>query len=343
MRMLAIFILIILLTGLIYPGNSQVFTDIMKPESIEVVDDELFIIEGASIYIYSLEDFRLKKKFGKQGEGPQEFKLSSLGLTGHLICLSVFPDTLAVSSESKISYFSRKAEFLREKRIAHPMVIDFAPLAKGFIGRSYKTDGNTPFFSVDLYNQEGESIKEVCKHEIPHYKEGNTVLWKLEDRIPEFKVYKDSIFVAGSGEFVVDVYDAEGKKLREIKQKYQRQEISRQDRDEIIKIWQEDFPSIRRQWDFFKKIIIIRGAFPAIRDFHISDDKIFVQTCKVAKGKTEFFILATDGTFIKQSSLPLVYRNMLTHFPSAIAKNKLYQLVENEETENWELVVTPII
>ena len=342
MRVIIAFFLIMLLTGLAYPGNRQTFIDILKPETIQVYDDEIFIIEGASIYIYSLEDFQLKKKFGKEGEGPREFKLSALGLTGHLICLSVLPDSIVVSSENRISYFSREAKFLWEKRIPPPMVVDFAPLAKGYIGRSYKTDGNTPFFSVDLYNSEGKNIKEVCKHEIPHYKEGNTVLWKLESKMPEFKTYKDFIFVAGTEEFVIDVYDANGKKLREIKRQYQKRKINRQDRDEIIKIWKQDFPPIRRQWEVFKKMIKIQEAFPAFRTFDIFDDKIYVQTCKVENGRTEFFIFGVDGTFIKQTPLALAYRNLLNHFPYTIAKDKLYQLVENEETENWELVITQI-
>jgi hypothetical protein len=41
--------------------------DILKPEFIQVDGDELFINEGPSIFIYSLKDFKLKKKFGKQG------------------------------------------------------------------------------------------------------------------------------------------------------------------------------------------------------------------------------------------------------------------------------------
>ncbi len=331
-----------LLTGLAYTGNRQTFTDILEPGAIQVHDDEIFIIEGAAIYIYSLEDFRLKKKFGKEGEGPREFKLSTLGLTGHLICLTVLPDALVVSSENRISYFTREAEFLREKRIPPPMVIDFAPLAKDYIGMSYKTDGNTPFFSVDLYNSEGKNIKELCKHEIPHYKEGNTVLWKLESKMPEFKTYKDSIFVAGTEEFVIDVYDANGKKLREIKRQYQKREINRQARDEIIKTWKQDFPFIRREWEVFKKMIKIQEAFPAFRTFYIVDDKIYVQTCKVENNKTEFFIFSIDGTLIKQTQIPLAYRDMLNHFPYTISKDKLYQLVENEETENWELVVTQV-
>jgi hypothetical protein len=33
----------------------------------------MYVSEGFSVYIYSLTDFQLKKKFGKKGEGPREF------------------------------------------------------------------------------------------------------------------------------------------------------------------------------------------------------------------------------------------------------------------------------
>lgn len=271
-----------------------------------------------------------------------EFKLSPLGLTGHLITLNVLPKTIVVSSENRIAYFSRQGKFLYEKRTPPPMVIDFTPLAQGFVGQGYRTDGDTPFFSFNIYDEEGHNIKELCKYEIPHYKEGTMVLWKLETKIPEFKTYQNTIFVAGTGEFLLDVYDAKGNKIREIKQPFHRRNISSQDREEIIKIWKQDFPVIGRQWDTFRKMIDIQGDFPAFATFFLADDQIYLQTCNVENSRTKFIILHLDGTVVKQVFLPLGYRNMLSPFPYTIKKNRLYQLLENEKTETWELVVTPI-
>ena len=48
--------------------------DLENPTGIRVADGRVFIIEENSISIYSEENFRLIKKFGRRGEGPGEFK-----------------------------------------------------------------------------------------------------------------------------------------------------------------------------------------------------------------------------------------------------------------------------
>ncbi|UCH94887.1 MAG: hypothetical protein JSV88_32175 [Candidatus Aminicenantes bacterium] len=335
-------IVLFLFTGAALADKKASCPEILKPESIRVYEDELFINEGPSIFIYSLKDCQLKKKFGKQGEGPREFKLSSLGLEGHKICFRIFPDSIFVSSEKKISYFSRKGEFIKEKRIYDPLVIDLTPLAEAFVGRNYKAIENIPYFTVDLYNREGKKIKEICKHQIPHYKKDNLVLWQLVSKLPEFKTDGERIFVAGGGDFIIDVYNSKGEKIKVIKQKYKKRGITDSERKKILDTWKRDYPFIKRQWDVFKKMINIPGYFPAFRTFTIADKKIYVQTCNIKEGKTGFVIFDLDGRFIRQVFLPLRYRDVINHFPYTIDKNMLYQLVESEDTEAWELYVTKI-
>jgi hypothetical protein len=342
------FMITVILIGLfVFPGvaladKKASFSAVLKPEAILVYEDELFINEGPSIFIYSLKDYQLKKKFGKEGEGPQEFKLSSLGLEGHKICFRIFPDSIFVSSEKKISYFSRKGEFIKEKRITDPQVIDLTPLGEGFVGRNYKPIENIPYFSVDLYNKEGKKIKEICKHPIPHYKKENLVLWHLVSKLPEFKTDGERIFVAGGGDFVIDIYNSKGENVQSIKQTYKKREITDSERMEIMGVWRDDYPFIKREWDMFKNMIKVPRYFPAFRTFSIADKRIYVQTCDIEKEKTKFVIFDLDGRFIKQVFLPFYYRNIVTHFPYAIDRNTLYQLVENEDTDAWELHVTKI-
>jgi len=337
----------VLLIGLfLFPGagladRKASFSAVLKPEAILVYEDELFINEGPSIFIYSLKDYQLKKKFGKQGEGPREFKLSSLGIEGHKISFRIFPDSIFVSSEKKISYFSREGEFIKEKRIYDPQVIDLTPLGEGFVGRNYKPIETIPYFTFDLYNKEGKKIKEICKHPIPHYKKENLVLWHLVSKLPEFKTNGERIFVAGGGDFVIDVYNSKGENVQSIKQTYKKREITEAERMEILDAWRE-YPFIKRKWDIFKNMIKVPGYFPAFRTFSVADKRIYVQTCNTKKEKTKFVIFDLDGKFIKQVFLPFRYRNIVKHFPYAIDKNILYQLVENEDIDAWELHVTKI-
>jgi hypothetical protein len=334
-------IVLFLFTGTASAEKKASFSTVLKPESIQVYEDELFINEGPSIFIYSLKDYQLKKKFGKQGEGPREFKLSSLGLEGHKICFRIFPDSIFVSSEKKISYFSRKGEFIKEKRIYDPLVLDLTPLGQAFVGRNYKALENIPYFTIDLYNKEGKKIKNICKYQIPHYKKENLVLWHLVSKLPEFKTDGERIFAAGGGDFVIDVYNSKGENIQLIKQKYRKREITDSERMEILDAWR-DYPFIKRRWDVFKKMINVPGYFPAFRTFSVADKRIYVQTCNIEKEKTGFVIFDLNGRFIRQVFLAFRYRNVIKHFPYTIDKNMLYQLVESEDTDAWELHVTKI-
>lgn len=70
----------LLLTSLIFPGKVAVLPEVKRPAFDIIVDNnELFLVECATIYIYSLTDFKLKKKFGRRGEGPGEFKVHPAG------------------------------------------------------------------------------------------------------------------------------------------------------------------------------------------------------------------------------------------------------------------------
>lgn len=168
------------------------------------------------------------------------------------------------------------------------------------------------------------------------------VLWQLVSKLPEFKTDGQRIFVAGGGDFILDIYSSNGEKIKVIKQKYKKREITNPERIEILETWKRDYPFIKRQWDVFKKMINVPGYFPALRTFSVSDKKIYVQTCNIEQSKTRFVILDLDGRFIRQVYIPLRYRNVLKHFPYTIDKNMLYQLVENEDTDAWELHVTKI-
>ena len=48
--------------------------ELTNPAGILVEDDQIYITQFPEIFIYSLKDFKLKKTFGKRGEGPAEFK-----------------------------------------------------------------------------------------------------------------------------------------------------------------------------------------------------------------------------------------------------------------------------
>lgn len=64
---------------------------------------------------------------------------------------------------------------------------------------------------------------------------------------------------------------------------------------------------------------------------------------KKGTGEYEAYVFdARSGKFLKTIHLPLKHFNILEEFPFDIQNGTLYQVVENEEEEEWEFHVTPI-
>ena len=71
-RKINLFILLLFFSGSVSVFAAKIvpLQELRKPETIAVDCSQIYITESASIYIYSLKDFRLIKKFGQAGEGP---------------------------------------------------------------------------------------------------------------------------------------------------------------------------------------------------------------------------------------------------------------------------------
>ena len=104
---------ILLISSNIFAMNAVELSDLTRPSMFIVNYDRIYILEQATVRIYSLKDYSLIKKFGRAGEGPREFKYSADG--GRPLSMSFFRDQLIVNSEMKMSFFDKDGTYLREK------------------------------------------------------------------------------------------------------------------------------------------------------------------------------------------------------------------------------------
>ena len=79
MRKVILIILLFFVVLLLRGENTAEITEISKPDFMVAHNGKLVVMEKPHIYIYSLKDFKLIKKFGRQGEGPGEFKIEQFG------------------------------------------------------------------------------------------------------------------------------------------------------------------------------------------------------------------------------------------------------------------------
>jgi hypothetical protein len=355
MKTFRLFVTLLLLTSFGFPAKVGSLPKILNPSNIAVYENELYVVEGAEISIYSLKDLNLIRKFGREGEGPGELKIIPVFYNS----VSVFHDYILVVGFDKVVFFSKEGKLIKEKKKSYE-ITKAVPIGENFVVNRNRTsaDSKILYNCISLYNSEMEEIKEIYRQK--HIQQGQPPDTKARlDMVMDllyFKVYQDKIFIEESPNgFLIEVFDLHGNKLYQIKKEYEKIKVTDADKDEILERFKED-PLIKISskqaggWDGFKQIYIFNYAdtFPAIQDLELSNEKLYVQTFKVdkAKNKLEYVIMDLKGKVIKKVSLPRfentpIMSKVLGSKLHTIYNDKLYYVLENEK-EEWELYMEEI-
>ncbi|NIM15917.1 MAG: hypothetical protein GTO45_28285 [Candidatus Aminicenantes bacterium] len=332
-----VFVILFLSTILLQAKKIATLEDIMRPDAMEMGNNRLYITERATIYIYSLEDFRLVKKFGKEGEGPREFRIIPFGPP---LAAEPYNDKIYVSSDAKVSVFTKDGEFIKETRAA-PFKV-FIPFMDKYLTTGVTTDDKKQtVLSVNLYNEKFENVKEVYASDI---QVGPSFSWNFPMNSFAFVPYKNRFYlVFGKEGFVIDVFDKTGTKLYRIKKDYKPLKVLEEYKNKTLN-WFKNSPNYKQTWDFFKTRISFKTHYPAIRDMDVTDDRIYVLTYKKQNGNSECIIMDLQGKEIKRVFVPCPDMYGMDFYPKYYYyKRAFYTLVENEDDEVWELHRSDVI
>lgn len=317
-------------------GETVVLSGVMKPDSVTVDNGQLIVTEKASVFLYSMEDFSLQKQFGKAGEGPQEFKITSYGSSG--LGLDAQPGVFLISSVGKLSLFTREGKFIKEMKASHNFFGNmFLALGKGYAGMGSLNEEGINYMTVNTYDASLKKVNEVCRVASPYRPGAGTKVFSASFL---FRTAGDRIFACNGTDFEIAVYDNTGKKLYTIAQDYKRQECTQEAKDSVIRYFKTS-PSTKNVFQFMQPILFPE-LLPAIRNFFVRDNRVYVVTFLEQEEKTECFVFDLKGKKLKRVFLPLQQQTALWYYPYTIKNGKLYQLVENEDSEEWELVITNI-
>ena len=298
--------------------------EVIRPHDISVDNNQLYICEHEEISIYSLKDFKLIKKFGKKGEGPQEFKSAV-----HVNCQS---DHLIVESIGKLSFYSKTGEFRDEIKNSSLFIRSFVPVGNQFVALEYNFRDK---LKVIICNSKLNKIKEIFTEEQAR-KRGSVF-----NAAFRFRKYNDKVYIASGKNFVICVLDITGKELFSITKDYKLLTFTQEHANQFLEAYRNS-PITKEFYEGFKKIVEFPDYFPAINDFFVADGKVYAQTHNEIDKKSEFFIFDEDGKFLKTVFLPVTDKDFMTPSTFDIGNGKLYNLFENEDTEEWELHVTEI-
>ncbi|UCH97151.1 MAG: hypothetical protein JSV88_09960 [Candidatus Aminicenantes bacterium] len=352
LKKMVIFSLIVFAGIFLFPANLGTVNGVLKPNMIEVAGHELYIVEGAVISVYSLNDLQLIRQFGRDGEGPGELKV----VPYYNNRVSVFPDFILAESVDKLIYFSKEGAVI--KQVKKPVESGFfTPVGKNFVGKKVKRDPGqkTTFIVIVLYDLELHEIKELYRQKFAQQVSGRNVTIQLFVDLVNFQVWDNKIFIEKSPEgFLIDVFDHNGKALYQIKREYEKTKITGAHKEAAIKEIKED-PTIKRRikqfgsWENLLKMMkfTFPEFMPAIQYMEIADGRIYARTFQKKNNKEEYIVIDLEGKMLRRTYIPRVHplslKDQLIGVKMAVIRNdKLYYLKENEEQEVWQLHVYEI-
>jgi hypothetical protein len=301
-----------------------------RPAQISIDKDQIYIADKEKIHIFSLKDYQWVKSFGDRGEGPKEFKFQID------IDINTQTDNIIVESQDKLSFFTKKGQFIKEIRVIGAG--GFQPLKNGFVATSRVFSENSRYSTLNFFDEKLEKAgdKEMYKSMIqPRGKKIRflSTAWK-------YLTTKNKVFISAKKDFVVDVVDKNGKLLFSITRNYERIKIDRSYENNFFAWVKKNRSPL--MYERMKHMFEFPDYLPAIYDMIIDKDILYVITYKRKKEKNEVFLYTTTGKFVKILDIPLYKEHPIDPLPYTIHHGKLFQLVDNAETEEWELRVTPI-
>ncbi len=335
--LLKIFITIVFI---FIPVKSEeiILDELVKPAMMTVKNGKLYILENTTIKIYDLKNYKLINTFGKSGEGPAEFIARPFGPP---MSMSFVDEKLVINSNNKLSYFSPSGKFLSERKAFANLVL--YQVKDNFVTIGPSIDSEKKFrISFRLFSNNFKEIAKLFHTNISVNPQQDIIL-----PLSAFTYnpsYKDKIFVVSSNEdFIIDIFDHKGNKVRKIKKDYVKQKIPNKFKNETY-YWFKNYSMFKSFYQNIKKFIKFKENFPAIRDISLADNKIHVITYKRKNDLWECIILDLKGKEIKRIFVPLDRYIPFTYYAIlySIDKGKLYSLIENEDEETWELKITDL-
>jgi len=338
-----IFILF-LFFDVVYAKKVATFPDLNKPYTIKINGDKLFISDGPVIYIYSLKDYSILNKFGNRGEGPGEFKVNANINRGSIV-FDIKENKIMVSSLGRVSFFTINGKYLEEKI---PQALfgfgQFQSVGNHYIALGAKGDAQTQYITINFYNKEFKKGKEIFK--VLAFEQGKKInpvtvgilpaLWAVNNRIFCLD-YEGFLHVFGLDGDVLSVI-----RISQLEKDYSRVRVTEERKKRYIQYFLSD-PRFKPQFERDQNNVKFSAYFPEIRDFKVANDKIYATTFREKNHQKELYVFDLDGKFLKKMMVSLGEFNPRELSPYTIERGKLFQLVENLDTEEWELHIINLL
>lgn len=328
-KVLLMAVLFTLLFSNIHAGVAATFPEMSQPYRIMAHEGKLYVLVGQTVSIYSIPDYKLVKKFGRRGEGPQEF-MNRLNITA-------YPNALIINSQGKISYWTKDGEFIREIKSFATGGVE--TLGKDmYVGLGWMQGTNkkkTNYQTIVLYDSNFKKIRIIDKKKA-EWQDNKGLMHFAQSFYFINSRTRKWIYVIGHDGMNINVFNEKGEKQWSIKEPYEKMKVTEKDRRAVHNFY-KTHPRWKSRYEAGKHLIKFKEYKPAINNFLEYDGLIYVETYKRKDGKTEFYVFNQKGKLMKKIFLPLVLIDYKNSYPYFIDKGVFYHLVDNDDEEVWEL------
>lgn len=305
--------------------------DVNNPRMMQIADGNMYLLEKANIFMYSLKDHKLIKKFGKQGNGPGE-----LNVSGPMIAqMQIAENQLCVNTFQKIVQFSLDGKFLDEARFPF-IAMQAIPFHKGYaVSKLAMSQNGENRMGAYLFPKNLENGKELYGREFKDFRKTGKI-----EVVPELFMIQSAgdhlVMLDHADGGVLSVYDKEGTRLRQVSLHIEKVKATDSFKKELM-AWTKTQPQFKQLPEEIMKLIYVPDYLPVFKNFFVSEHKIFIHTYNKQGGKVQFLVLDMKGNLIKKLWLEGVEKNVIMPTPYSFYQGCMYTLVENEDEEVLEL------
>jgi hypothetical protein len=307
------------------------FVEVNDPTVMQIADGKMYVLEKANIYVYSLKDHKLIKKFGKQGNGPGEINAGG----PVIVQMQIIDNHVCVNTFSKCVRFSLDGTFVDEVRF--PFIgMQVIPFADGFaISKLGMADSGVNRVGVYLFPKDLENGKELYGREYKDFRKTG----KLEV-VPELFMIQTSgdklIMLDHAEGGVIKIFAKDGTPGKQVPLAIEKVKTTDTFKKELME-WAKSQPQFKLLPEALLKMVYVPDVLPVFKNFFVADNKIFIHTFHKKGNKVEFVVLDMNGTLLKKLWLEGVEKNIIMPSPYAFYQGALYYLLENEDEEVLEL------
>lgn len=338
MKKITFFLLIFLISSFsIEAVKIASFQDNFKAPNVLIDNKNLYIWDQTfcNIRVYDRKNYKKTAEFGRRGNGPAEF----IGIEK----VSTSDDKVFVASFPKMCIFSSEGKLLKEIKSKQMDSGSFFPIGNNFIGQSCpppKPNEIKLNIKFSLFNSILEKKKDIFIAQsglFLKYGSKKEIIFRIRD-CTRAMVSDDKLIIGVTGYgFYFSVFDKDGNRLYEIKKPYEKQKVSNEDKQAFMDRLKKSMKEA--EWNQYKAMYEIEfpDYYPAYANFFAQHDRIYVFLYPKSN-KQAVLILDMKGNLIKQKVLSQTIDNgCIEKGRFTVHNGKMYFLVENEDTDDWEL------